>query len=225
MTSDLQKHENSLARRVNELRAELRLRDTAVLAHNTGAKFANDRFELNVWATAVVIPTPDFVALDAHSGQACDGLTQALLAYYFHTSDGAPLSGAWIAFSALPDGKFYTAAFQGYTGRRLAQAVGNDAQAFARAAAHLDGQRETLGDVAFRFQILPRVAMAVVCWLGDEDFGPSYRLLFDESIEHHLPTDASAILGSTLTAKLIAAREQGGASQKTKDLAAYENRY
>jgi hypothetical protein len=44
----------------------------------------------------------------------------------------------------------------------------------------------------------------VVYWLGDEDFPPSARVLFDASAGQHLPTDAFALLGSTLTHRLIA---------------------
>ncbi|MFN2105113.1 MAG: DUF3786 domain-containing protein [Candidatus Promineifilaceae bacterium] len=51
--------------------------------------------------------------------------------------------------------------------------------------------------------------MAAVCWLGDEDFPTSYRILFDRSIEHHLPTDACAILGSMLTTRLTKAMVSG----------------
>jgi hypothetical protein len=45
--------------------------------------------------------------------------------------------------------------------------------------------------------------VAIVCWLGDEDFPTSFRFLFDDSIRHHLPTDACAILGNMLTRKLL----------------------
>ncbi len=38
---------------------------------------------------------------------------------------------------------------------------------------------------------------------GDEEFSPSYRILFDANTRHHLPTDTCAIIGSTLTRRLI----------------------
>ena len=69
----------------------------------------------------------------------------------------------------------------------------------------LGGRQETLGDAAFAFQALPRVRLLAVGWQGDEDFPPSYRVLFDGNSHHHLSTDACAILGSTLTRRLMRA--------------------
>lgn len=207
-----EEQESGLARRVDDLRAELRERDMASLARNTGAEYADGRFQLEVWNRKVTISEEDFVAIDDGSGQACDPLTQAMLAYYFHTSDGTAVGGGWIAFRELPDGQFYASAFQGYTGNKLASLFGSNIDSFREAANGIEGQLQHIGDAAFRFQALPRVPVAVVCWLGDEDFPSSYRVLFDQSIDHHLPTDACAILGSMLTSKLSKALTRGAAS-------------
>jgi hypothetical protein len=45
----------------------------------------------------------------------------------------------------------------------------------------------------------------VTYWLGDEDFPSSCKILFDASASHYLPIDGSAILGSMLVRKLLAA--------------------
>ena len=205
------KEESGLERRVGELRAELRLRDKVSLARNTGTEYANGLFQLDVWNREVTISERDFVAIDAESGHTCDALTQAMLAYYFHTSDGTPVVGEWIAFRELPDGQFYASAFQGYTGNKLAKVFGNKIEAFANAAYAVGGNSQPIGDAAYQFQALPQVPVVVICWLGDEDFPTSYRVLFDKSIDHHLPTDACAILGSMLTAKLARTMAQGAA--------------
>jgi len=203
---------NYLAERVAELRLEMRGRDTAVLAANTGAAFkkagANQgQFHLPVWGHEAVVTWPEFVGQDAETGQPMPAMMQAMLAYYFHTANGVPLAGQWIAFSELPDGQFYTAAFQGYTGNELAKVFGNDVDAFRGAALAGDGRFEPMGDAAFAFSILPRVSILVVCWQGDEDFPPSYRILFDANVRYQLPTDACAILGSALTHRLITAKK------------------
>jgi hypothetical protein len=198
--------DGSLARRVDELRAELRQRDRFALARNTGALYEDGRFRLAVWNTMVSLSDRDFVAADERTGALCDGLTQATLAYYFHTSDGTPLTGRWIAFSELPDGRLYASAFQGYTGRRLEKTFGDDLAAFIEAALLAGGSPEALADAAYRFQALPRVAVAVAFWRGDEEFPSSIHVLFDAAARYHLPTDACAILGSTLSSLLIAAK-------------------
>jgi hypothetical protein len=198
--------ERGLERQVGTLRSELLTRDKLKLARNTGAEYFNNRFSLDMWNKSVIIADDDFIAMDSENGMPCDDLTQAMLAYYFYTSDGTPVSGEWISFRELDDGQFYASAFQGYTGDRLAAVFGEDIESLSLAANRVNGRAQSFGNAAFYFQALPRVPVAVVCWLGDEDFPTSFRILFDNSIKHHLPTDACAILGSMLVHKLIIAK-------------------
>ena len=199
-----------LADRVAELRANLQGADPTILAARTGAVYrplAENRgeFELTFWGRPVTLSFPDFVARASASGSPLDIMSQAMLAYYFHDSDGTPQAYRWIAFSELPDGNFYTQAFQSYTGQALLQAFGDDAAAFEAALQKTGGERLSFADISYAFQVLPKVAMLAVCWLGDEDFPSSYRILFDASTSHHLPTEGCAILGSMLTRRLIQA--------------------
>lgn len=202
---------NPLGDRADQIRAELREREPFDLARRTGAIYTpleevDGEFKLVFWNREVVIRFPDFTALEADSGEEMNTFDQTMLLYYFHLSDGQPQAGKWIAFTELPDGKFYTQAFQGYTGGELTKAFGNDGDAFILAAEKLGGRREFFGNIAYSYQVLPRLAIMVVCWLGDEDFPASYNVLFDAAAGNHLTTDACAILGSTLTKKLIKAK-------------------
>jgi hypothetical protein len=130
---------------------------------------------------------------------------QALLLYYFTTADASPLTGRWISFAELPDGRIYNQAFQGYSGDLLARQFGTDLPAFERASRCLAGGHLSYGDSAFVFLALPRVSLSAVLWHGDEEFPASCKVLFDSSVIHYLPTDVCAILGSLLTGKLLKA--------------------
>jgi hypothetical protein len=201
----------SLLARAAELWDGLRGTEPERLAASTGATLEPGTGDsgvllLPVWGREAAVSYPGFAVTWRADGAGADPFTTALLAYYFAASDGTPESGGRIAFSELQDGTFYAQAFQGYTGNELAKAFGNDGDAFAAAAGALGGLPEPLGDLAFGFRALPLVPVAVACWLGDEDFGPSYRVLFDAVVNHHLPTDVCAVLGSGLTRRLIAAR-------------------
>jgi hypothetical protein len=148
------------------------------------------------------------VAYPEGEDQPLSAFDQALLLYYLTTADGALLTGEWIAFSDLPDGRFYNQAFQGYTGHELVKVFGSDHMAFERAAASLDGRPYPQGDAAFLFHALPNITLLVIFWQGETDedspqFPASYQILFDANASHYLPTDAYAILGSALTRRLI----------------------
>jgi hypothetical protein len=160
-------------------------------------------FNIRYWSQEVTLQYPDFTGTYTQSGENLNSFDLTMLAYYFKVSDGAPISGEWIAFNQIPGGLFYAQAFQGYTGNELAKVFGNDSESFKECNKSLGGRLEFFGNLAFSYQIFPRVPIMVVCWLGDEDFPPSYRILFDMNAHHHLVTDAYAILGSTLTRKLI----------------------
>jgi hypothetical protein len=196
---------------VEELNAALRDVDPAILRVRTGASFEpgeadNGTFHLTYWGREINLTYPEFSCYE-QSGDILGIMDRAMLAYYFTISDGTPLTGRWISFSELPDGTFYAQAFQGYTGGELAKVFENNADGFTKAAIGIGGRSpvsgQPLGDLAFAYQVLPHVRLLVTCWLGDEDFPPSYRVLFDAAAGHHLSTDSYAILGSMLTRRLV----------------------
>lgn len=204
---------SQLAQRVEELNVTLRDVDPAILCVHTGASFEQGEadtgaFQLTYWDREISLKYPEFSCYE-QSGDILGIMDRAMLAHYFSTSDGTPLTGRWISFSELPDGTFYAQAFQGYTGGDLAKMFENDVEGFTRAAESIGGRSpdsgQPIGDMAFAYQVLPHVRLLVTCWLGDEDFPPSYRVLFDAAAGHHLPTEAYAILGSILTKRLVKA--------------------
>lgn len=209
------KREKPLEIRVAELRAGLAQLDPALLAKRAATSFVPKgqgvgKFHLTFWGRAVEISFPEFQGSYVGTKKPLDTFSLAQLVYYFHDSDGTPQAGSWIAFTELPDGRFYTRAFQGYSGDELLRHFGDNLELFEQAARQLGGTPVGLGERAFAFQALPRVALLAACWLGDEDFPTSYKILFDAAISHHLSTEGCAILGSSLTRQLIKAAQQPG---------------
>ena len=196
------------ARKKSELIKRLSFRDPRQLADFTACAYEPDqsaggRFVLKLWEREISISFPDFEASQLASGEMLSDMDRVLLLYYFDSTEGTPATGKWISFSELPDGNFYNQAFQSYTGRKRYLTYLDDQVSYERAATNLDGHRFSLADASFKFQALPRVPLLVVFWLGDEDFPSSFQILFDASARHYLPTDAYAILGSTITGRLI----------------------
>jgi hypothetical protein len=130
---------------------------------------------------------------------------QSLILTYLHVADGTPLAGRWISFRELPNGGFYHQAFQGYAPNRLTKCWDFDIDGFMAACGALGGKRIDLGDASFVLPVLPRIEMAAVYWLGDEDFPSRASILFDAHAHHYMVTDGLAILGSQLVGKILAA--------------------
>jgi len=202
-----------LSRKTQNLRVKLSRRSPQKLARQTGTNYlesdpARGHFHFAYWGNQVILSRTDFVARDRDTQQALGILDQAMIAYYFHDSRNSGPGQSWISFSELPDGQFYTSAFQGYTSQKIQAAFQNQYETFDQAARDIGGQAVDFASRAYRLQILPRAAALIACWKGDQELPPSYRILFQDSVIHHLPTDACAILGSMITSKLIASRKR-----------------
>ncbi len=115
---------NHLAQRVQELRAELAAYDANQLAINTGSTFhylesGKGFFQFTYWQEDTHLSYPTFIATSTDQQRELGVAHQALILYYFVTARPQPLQERWISFAELPDGRFYTQAFQGYTGNVL----------------------------------------------------------------------------------------------------------
>ena len=148
------------------------------------------------------------VAVRMQSGEEPDVTTRLIVLHYLIHADGAPPADHWIAFRELPDGMTYDSAFQGRSSLRLVREYGMDAKGFCHAAETLGGERLAFGDASYMFRILPRLRMAVILHVADEEFGPRVNVLFDAAAGHYLPIEDLAVLGGLLTSKLIKAGSQ-----------------
>lgn len=201
--------EQSMTRRLEELRQALFQRDPHHVAACSGAEISEGGLRFRYWNEPIIVRFPDWKAIGA-GGEPCSTFDTGMLLYYLNTADGSPLADRWIAFRELPDGGFYHQAFQGYSGDLLAQAFGGNPEALAAAAEALDGMPlRHFAPLAFAFCPLPRLRMAAALWPGDEDFPTRASILFDAAASHYMPTDGLALLGAGLARRLL--RAGGGA--------------
>ena len=155
------------------------------------------------WNRYTIHPS-DWSIHEADTGEIPTEFTQALLLTYLVTADGTPPSGQWIAYRDLPDGMFYAQAFRGYAENRLVRELGDGGlELFRTRAKALDGRAIEIGDAGYAFAALPRVHLAAVYWLGDEDFPSRTSILFEDTCSHYLSTDGLAVMGSHLVNALL----------------------
>ena len=155
--------------------------------------------EVSFMGTSAGSPSPGPQA--GHPMVAHPTVAIALL-HYLLTADGTPPADRWATFRELPDGLFYAQAFAGHAETLLAARLGADLPAFRQAATALGGSPLDLADAGYRFQALPRLAMAVLLWEGDDEFPGQARVLFDAHAGHYLPTEDLSGLGDWLAHRL-----------------------
>jgi hypothetical protein len=151
-------------------------------------------------------PGGDVQAMD---GGNPPGYAAALVCLHYLTcADGHPPADRWVSFRELPDGLIYYSAFRSRVEPALVRRFGAAPAALQRAAQTLGGDPLAFGDVAFGLRVLPRIAMAIILYAGDEEFAPAANVLFDASAGHYLPTEDLAVLGGLVVGSLIKAAAQ-----------------
>ena len=176
--------------------------ETAVRA---AVEYEQDAFLVPFFGTSYKVHWPSAAVERAGDQAEVDIASRILVLHYLLTASGTPLASKWIAFRSLPGGMGYDAAFQGRANLRLAHAFGSNRPGFEAAARALGGERLDFGDASFCFRLLPRVWLAVVLYLADDEFSASANVLFDGAASHYLPTEDLAVLGGILAGRLIKA--------------------
>lgn len=198
--------EESMLRQIDALRAEVQKRNLGQLVWCCGARLEGGELRLAYWGRPVSVTWPGLEARFLTEGTLCSVFDTSLLLYYLKIADGTPLADRWISFRELPGGTFYHQAFQGYSGDRLAQGLGNHPEKFDVAAQKLGGIRLSgLAEHAYAFQPLPKIRLAAVYWPGDEEFPSRAKILFDAASSHYMTTDGLALLGSGLVSRILKA--------------------
>ena len=170
-----------------------------VLGSNRG------RWEIPFFGTTHYVYWPDGDIELAQGGQNPDIASRIILLHYLLTADGSPLACRWIAFRSLPGGMGYEAAFEQRAGLRLAGTFGGDQKTLKDAGRRLGGEPLEFGDASLLFRALPRVWMAIVLYVEDDEFAASANVLFDAAASNYLPTEDLAVLGGLLASRLVKA--------------------
>lgn len=172
-------------------RKELGQADPDLLARRSGSEIRREKdgrtlFHIPFLKEEAFLTWPDLLFVPGSSGKEPPLQQQIVLLHYLigtWRSEGAPVSGEWISFQDLPDGRFYLDAFQRRAKMPLVQAFGERPEMLPElAGAAFDATPLSQGDVAVQVRVLPLVPVGLVLWRGDEEFPPEGNILFDRNI-------------------------------------------
>jgi len=128
-----------------------------------------------------------------------------LILHYLLKATGATVAGRSISFKEVPQGSLY---FQPFRGRVIFTMLGlfdSEPVRLLAAAEELGGKQTEEGDLSFRLQPLPRVAIQYIYYRGEEGIPPDLNLLFDATISEYLSTEDIVVLCEEVNRTLKAA--------------------
>jgi hypothetical protein len=184
-------------------------RDPKQIAGFSGAGFEADSEEssllsLNFLGKEVTISWPDLGCSFKGSGEEVPIQQQVLLLHYLSGCEGARITGEWISYQEVPDGKFYLDAFLRRAKNPMLQAFGTQPELLVRLAKEAYGATPfDRGDLSVVVRALPLVPVALILWKEDEEFPPEGNILFDQSICEILSAEDIAWLAGMIVYPLM----------------------
>jgi hypothetical protein len=202
--------------RIDDYRAALKLGKEALadknpkrIADRSGAIFKQDSegratLTLDFLNRKVIITCPNFDISFAESGDEVPIQQQVLLLHYLIGAKGSAISGQWIAYQEVPDGKFYLDAFLRRAKNPMVQGFGKQPELLVKLTKEVYGAKPfDQGDISVVVQALPLVPVALILWKGDDEFPPEGTILFDRSVSDILSAEDIAWLAGMIIYPLM----------------------
>ncbi|MFC2058812.1 DUF3786 domain-containing protein [Chloroflexota bacterium] len=165
-------------------------------ANKSGAEYDGSKFRVPLFERSFLVHFPDGRVEEENSSAPPPQWLQLLLLHYLAQAKGNSPAEDWVTYRQLPGASFFEGRFGKMSTEPLLRAFGNDLESFKRAALALKGTPMTrTGDAAFRFMALPKIPMACILYLGEEEMPPSINVLFDAAAPTYLPTEDLSYLG------------------------------
>jgi hypothetical protein len=176
----------------NTIFLNLRSCDPEEVVSRTGCKFdkTRDQYFINLWGHGYCVDLKNYEVRPEGSGlKTYHSYLHLFILYYLMKSKNILSSGVWVSEKDIPGGAAFfrgphTIPVELITGR-----FKDNIGFFQKECGKLKGLSIELADAAFLFNITPIIPVAVLYWQGDEDFPSEAKLLFDRTIEQHLPLD------------------------------------
>ncbi len=109
-----------------------------------------------------------------------------LILHYLLHAQNKSLANDWVSEKDLPGGSLFFTASHALPTESLAGAFDERPSVVDDAARSIGGEKVNLGGLSYRFRILPRIPILIIFWVRDEEFEPSFHILFDKTIFVHL---------------------------------------
>lgn len=124
--------------------------------------------------------------------------------YLSFTENNMDKTTKWVSLKEIPNGGmlFYPAFYKSSL-VNLIKTFGYNSSKLRICGENLGGKEIKMGDVAYEFQVFPKVFCRIVIWEGDDEIEPNATILFDSSVQYIMHVESIIGLGGYIINKLI----------------------
>jgi len=146
-------------------------------------------YTLPIWTTSCIIhPAKAQVEWPEGSPTLHEYFELFAVHYLLSARDIQP-AGQLISEKDMPGGATFFRGPHAIPTSRITDKVNNALDRFHQLTTHYNGTPLTMADAAAMFSITPRIPVAVLYWIGDDEFPAEAKLLFDRTLPDHFALD------------------------------------
>lgn len=160
------------------------------------------RVSVPMFDEIVRFSVPGF-SFESSKGRNITLTTKIVLLHYIIHASGQSLSGNLVPYEDIPGGRGYAPVFERRVSKPLLSAFGYDRDAFLEGGRSSGGKEEGYGNASFSLNVFPRVPITFILWEGDQDFPPTLRVLFDETIQTYLPLEDIVVVSKMAATRIM----------------------
>lgn len=136
-------------------------------------------------------------------GAACDFNTILVSVHYLLRARDVPIAREYVTEKQLIDGEFFFKGPHALPSWRVERKLGHDADTFLERGKQIGGTPIRFGDAGLEFLVLPRIQIAYVLWVADDEFPARSQILFDASADKHFALDVVWAMCNLVTERLL----------------------
>jgi len=146
---------------------------------------------------------PRTFSMEASDGNLIHIIEETLILRYLAIRQTIKPTGELISFRDLPGGTFYLQPIHDRTSTLVLRRFGNDLEGLRQAVSRYNPTFDGPGDLGATVPVIGRIDLTLVYRLGDEEFAPTFDILFDRIISSIYHLDEVAALAQRLCFGLI----------------------
>jgi hypothetical protein len=189
--------DQNLNQTMAQLKKKIATIDLAASAQRLGARFSDGKLTISVLGKAFDVDPEGNLSSDIHIHA---WVTIPLLSYIINSA-GRPVTGQWVPFRELKNGKSMVRLFEQRCEKPLKKVADTYTDLFEDMIHIFNGkpvEKQYAADISLILHPLPKVPVLICYWKPEDGLESSLNLFFDSTAEDNLKIDAIYALATGL---------------------------